>query len=127
MANSDLYEHSEYVVIPGVRGATADANPNPFLREGARDIRLDINISAITGTSVVATLEGYDPQSGSWFTIVASAAKTGTGLFQLYAGVDIPASTNVAVQVPLPNRMRLKFTHNSITSVNYSATLTRTF
>lgn len=77
-----------------------------FFRKG---IKLTGNISAISGgASVLVSIEGKDPVSGQYTTILVSAAKTGTGAFTLTVYPGIAASANVSASDILPKTWRVK-------------------
>ncbi len=84
-----------------------------------RGLRLTINISAFTGTSITFTIVGVDPISGLTYTLLASAAKSAAGLFTLLVAPAATAAANVAVVDLLPEQWKL-VPSGVITSVTYS-------
>ncbi len=102
--------------------ATADAIGGTLAIVGAQGIRADINISAISGTPAATfTLEGYDPGSRSWFTLIASVSKTTTGRFYLQAYPGAPVTANVSDNTIVPQQVRLRV-NGTATSITFTAT-----
>jgi hypothetical protein len=80
-----------------------------------------INITAVTGSpSIVFTISGVDPIAGDTYTILASAAKTGTGKTILRVSENIAASANLIAQDMLPAALKITATHGTADSVTYS-------
>lgn len=70
---------------------------------GARGVKVYLNISAIgASVTVTVTIQGKDPVSGSYYTILASAAKSATGLTVLTVYPGLTASANVVASDVLP-------------------------
>lgn len=77
------------------------------------------------GTNVTFTIEGKDPESGKYYTVLASSAKTATGttVLQVYPGMA--ASTNLKADQPLPKTWRVAVTKNgTFTNLTYSVSAT---
>lgn len=80
-----------------------------------------INVTAVTDTpSVVFTVEGKDPVSGVYTTILASAAVTGTGMTVLCVYPGCAAVANAMADAPLPRTWRVTATHGDVDSITYS-------
>ena len=77
---------------------------------GARGIKVVVDITAFAGTSITVTIEGKDPVSGKYFTLLASAAlvATGTTILTVYPGLT--AAANVTASDVLPRNWRVKTT-----------------
>lgn len=108
------------------RGATAPTAAEVYA-QGRTGLRLDVNVSAITGTSVTFTLQAYDPMTQTWFTLLASAAVVAASRIALFVDPRIATAANASAQQVLPNRMRLSVTHTTITAVTYSAVATLSY
>src|SRR5579864_242341 len=66
---------SETAAATGTYASTDQTNIN------ARGVKVYLNISAIgASVTVTATIQGKDPVSNTYYTILASAAKSATGL-----------------------------------------------
>lgn len=83
-------------------------------------VRVYIDISEFTGTSVTFTLYSVDPNSGNETSMLASAAKTGTGTFIMTIGPGVATVSNVALSDIAPRTLRLKTT-GTITTVSWTA------
>ncbi len=70
--------------------------------------------------TVTFTVEGRDPVSKKWYTLLASAAISAQSTVSLtvYPGVTVAA--NAAASRPLPRAWRVKVTHSAGTSFTYS-------
>lgn len=97
--------------------ATADqSNPEN------RGVHVIINVTAASDTpSVVATIQGKDEVSGNYYTILTSAAITGTGTTVLRVFPGATAATNVTANDCLPSIWRVNFVHADTDSITYSA------
>lgn len=82
-----------------------------------------INVTAVTATpSVVFTISGVEPASGSTaaWTILASAAITGTGITVLRVHPSLTASANAIAKDILPSSISVVATHADTDSITYS-------
>lgn len=101
--------------------------PVEFSADGRKNVRVDINVSAITGTSVTFKIQGYDPAAQAWFDLLTGTAQTGVARTVLQIGPDITTAANAALNAVVPARLRLFVTNSSITTVTYSASLTKSY
>lgn len=86
-----------------------------------KGVQITIDATAIAATpSVVFTLQGKDPLSGKYYTILASAAVTAvsTTILRVYPGLTAAANT-VANDV-LPSTWRVSIAHGDADSITYS-------
>src|SRR5574340_1113816 len=69
-----------------------------------------INITALTGTGpqLVVTIQGKDPVSGQYFTLLASAALTATGFTRLLIYPGVAATANFSDNDVLPPTWRIQ-------------------
>jgi len=80
-----------------------------------------IDATAITATpSVVFTIEGKDPTSGKYYTILASAAIVATGTTVLRVHPDLTAATNTVAKDMLPAVWRVKTAVSDTDTLTYS-------
>lgn len=87
----------------------------------AKGIIFTVDMTAVTATgSIVFTLQGKDPVSGKWYTILASAAVTAvaTTTYTVFPGA--PATANVSANFQLPKTWRLIATAANGVSMTYS-------
>jgi len=106
--------------------ATESADQNNYTYRG---VIVVIDLSTFTGgTNATFTIEGKDPESGKYYTVLASAAQTAaTGdtplVLQVYPGMA--ASANAKADAPLPKTWRIKVTKTgTFTNLTYSASAT---
>lgn len=80
-----------------------------------------INVTAATATpSVVFTIAGVDPISSATYTILASAAITGTGTTVLRVCAHLAAAANTVAKDILPQALKITATHADTDSITYS-------
>jgi hypothetical protein len=89
-----------------------------------RGLRLNIDITAFSGTSITFTLQSLDPLTGTVSTVLASAAKTGTGAFTMTVYPGITAAANVSLSDFMSRRWQIT-TSGVITSVTYAISYER--
>lgn len=82
-------------------------------------IIIDVTASAAT-PSVVATVQDKDELSGQYYTILASAAITGTGTTVLRVYPGLTAATNTVANDVLPSTWRVNLVHADTDSITYS-------
>ena len=103
-----MSQRTQVVFPSAVR--TANLSSSRVSTQGARDLSVDINVTAITGTSVTFTVEGYDASAGTYFTLVAGVAITAAGRQVLSVGPDFPVTANVSAARVLPLAFRITTT-----------------
>jgi hypothetical protein len=112
----------DIVALMASAARTATNNSGDQQNVAHRGIRLVIDVTAATDTpSVVFTLQGRDPVSGQYYTLLASAAITGTGTTVLLIYPGATAAANLVANLPLPKTWRLLATHADADSITYSA------
>lgn len=106
-------------VVVGV-GATASQNSPDLLNPYGRGVKVWVNTTAIGTGSITVTIQGKDPGSGAYTTLLASAAiVTNTvGVLTVYPG--LPATANVSANDVLPRQWRVSVTANNANPANYS-------
>ncbi len=103
--------------------AARTANPTKQIlnNKGARGVLVVIDVTAITSTpSVVFTIQGYDPTSGKYYTILASAAITGVGTTVLRVHPELTGSANTIAKDFMPPRWAVDATHANGNSITYT-------
>lgn len=84
---------------------------------------LTIDVTAASATpSVVPKIEGVT-SSGAVYAILTGAAITGTGQTALKVYPGMTAAANVSASEPLPQTIKVTFTHGDADSITYSADL----
>lgn len=80
---------------------------------------LDITVAPGIETLTIA-VEGKDPTSGKYYSVLTSAALTATGTTILKVYPGITATANLAVSDILPSTFRVTATHSAASSWTYS-------
>lgn len=116
-----VYPSASYIAAP-----TPGPGNGEFGALMATGLIVVIDITAFVGTSVTFNIEGFDPASGKWYLLLASAALAAVATTVLRVDPRIPVSANVVAQASLPSRLRVRPVNSAITTLNYSvgATLT---
>lgn len=100
---------------------TTTQNSATFTNDSDRGVVVTIDITAVTSTpSTTFTIQGFDSVSGKFYTILASAAQTGTGTVVLRVYPGLTASANVTASDVLPRYWRVVATHGNANSMTYS-------
>lgn len=100
---SSLLQNPAGTPVPSVAvaGTFVSADLKNDVRRG---LKLVIDITAIAGTSptVTVTIQGKDPVSGKYYTLLASAAlaATGTTTLTIYPGIATVANASVDDVLP---------------------------
>lgn len=91
----------------------ASANGTTALQTnvGARGLTVNINVTAITGTSptLTVTIQGVDPVSTETWTILASTAISADGFHQLQVYPGIGASANASANALIPVNWQIAY------------------
>lgn len=85
----------------------------------AAEIIIDCTAASAT-PSVVFTFQGWDSVSGKKWTILASAAITGTGTTILRVAPELTASANLIAKDVVPNGFSFTVVHADSDSITYS-------
>ena len=100
---------------------TVTANGADQINRRHRGVVVTIDATAASATpSVVFTIQGKDPVSGKYRTILDSAAVTGIGTTTLRVYPGIVAAANTAANDVLANEWRIIATHADADSITYS-------
>lgn len=104
---------------------TATVASSVFANQGYRGMHLVIDVSAATDTpSVVFTIQGQSPLGDDFYTILASAAITGTGTTVLRVYPGLTAAANTIANDVLPHLWRVNAVHADADSITYSVAAT---
>jgi len=100
---------------------TATVNGDDISNDDARGAIVVIDCTAVAATpSVVFTVQGKDPLSGKYYTILTSTAITATGTTVLRIYPGLTAAANVTVSDILPTVWRVIATHGDADSITYT-------
>lgn len=116
--------NSRVILFPSAARAVAQAyasadqiNPN------GRGVIVVVDVTAVTDTpSIVFTIQGKDPVSGKYYTLLASAAvaTVSTVIMRVYPGLT--AAANLTATDVLPFDWRVIATHGDTDSATYTVT-----
>jgi acyl CoA:acetate/3-ketoacid CoA transferase beta subunit len=90
------------------------------VNRGHSGIKVVVDTTVFGTGSVTVTIQGLDPTSGKYYTILASAAIVATGTVVLTVFPGAPVTGNVAANDQLPATWRLLATANNANSQTYS-------
>lgn len=79
-----------------------------------------VDVSARTAGSITPSVEGYDPASATWYTILTGAAISSVSKVVLQVGPNFAATANISVNTILPATWRVTLTS---ASANLSASV----
>lgn len=113
-------QNTQGTLIPSF-AYTATVASNDQTNLTARGVTVVVNISSLTSGTNTCTIQGKDPVSGNYYTILASSAlnSTGTTVLKVYPGITTGA--NAAVSDILPTTWRLNCVGASSPSYTFSA------
>lgn len=95
---------------------TDEATPD-LKNHNFKGVTVIIDVTAESGThAMVVTIQGKDPASGAYYTILQSASITGIGTTFLRVYPSIAASANVAVSDTLPADWKVDVNHTKTAS-----------
>lgn len=86
-----------------------------------RGVIVVLDMTAVGTGSVTLTVQGKDPASGKYFTLLAGAAVTTnvTNVYTVYPGVS-PVTANVSASTPLPRTWRVSVAANNANAATYT-------
>lgn len=92
--------------------ASASGNSADKTLIGARGVKVVIDVTAITGTTptLVVDVQGKDTASGQYYTALASASITATGVTVLTVYPGVAATSNESASDHLPATWRISYT-----------------
>lgn len=114
-----IRKQSQTLVVSAARTATVVSALFSAEEVICTDITIDVTAVSATPT-ITVKVEGKDPLSGAFYTILTSAGLTATGTVVLRIGKDIIAAANVAANAMLPSEYRITSTHTDGDSITYS-------
>lgn len=109
------------VTVLASAARTATTNSADQINLDGQFLRLYINVSAIvTAPSITVTIQAKDPVSGTYSTILVSAAITAVDHTVLQVGPGLTAAANLVAQAAMPRSWRVSVTHANANSITYS-------
>lgn len=114
------YQPEQRIVFASAARTETEAS-TVFPNARHRGLHLVIDATAVTDTpSVVFTVQGYSPLGDDYYTILASAAVTGTGTTVLRVFPGATAAANTVANDQLPAMWRVNAVHADADSITYS-------
>ena len=109
--------------IVTLTAASAGGNSPDLANGQGRGVKIIVDITAISGTSatLTVTIQGKDPASGSYYTLLAGAGLTATGVTVMTVYPAAVVTANVSANDHVPQFWRLLWT---ITGTTPSVTAT---
>lgn len=96
-------------------------NGSDQLNYQGRGVKLIIDITAVGGgATLTVTLEGKDPITGKYFTILASAALAAQATTVLTVFPGAPVSANISANDALPRTWRVKHAVAVANNITYA-------
>lgn len=106
------------------RARTATPTSYSIYTRGAVGVIIYISATAAAATpSVVATVDGYDPVSATWYNILTATAITGITTKRLVIAPGVTVTANLTAATVLPDTIRIVMTHADADSITYSVSL----
>lgn len=107
-----------------VAGSTTTQTSPDFRNEWGVGAEIYLNMTNVGTGSVTLTVQGKDPTSGQYYTVLAGAAVTANGFnrYQVFPGG--PSTVNVAANDIFPFVWRIVVTANNANPTTYSVGVT---
>lgn len=106
-----------------VRAATFVGDDNRKV-PGNRGCKAVLNVTAVPGVDTVQlVIEGKDPVSGVYYTILQAAARAANGTDVLTVNPGNASTANVSAPDALPDTYRARVVHSAGTNFTYSLSI----
>jgi hypothetical protein len=101
-------------------GATTNQTGPDMTSPTARGLKVVVNVTNAGTGSITVTIQGKDKASGTYYTILASAAIAANGVtvLSVYPGAAVAA--NVSANDSLPATWRILVTANNANPISYT-------
>jgi hypothetical protein len=91
---------------------------------GNRGVKAVLDVTAVPGVDTVQlVIEGKDPLSGKYYTVLQAAARVAVGTDVLTIAPGIAVTANVSAADELPDVYRARVVHSAGTNFTYSLSL----
>lgn len=90
---------------------------------GFAGVRVVADITAYTAGGLTLTIQGLDPVSAKWYTLLASASLAAVATTDLVVYPGCVAVANRVANLPLPRDIRVSIAVADATSITYSVGL----
>lgn len=123
ITNQEFYDSLSNVagtaLVSAARTATVSSADITNLGGEGITVVLDVTASAAT-PSITLKIEGKDDLSGKYYTILESAAVTGTSTNVYRVHPMLTAAANLIAKDIMPKTFRITMTHSDADSITYS-------
>jgi hypothetical protein len=107
-------------LLPSAARTAASVNSADITNSSWKGAHVIITTSAFTSGTYTPTIQGKDPVTGNYYTILTGAAITGTGTVVLRVYPGITATANVSASDFLPRVWRVNLVGASTPSMTFS-------
>lgn len=109
-----------HVVLPSAARTVATVTP-PLPGAGQDTLKVIVSVTAVTGApSLTVTLQGLNPISGLWHTVLTSAAISTVTENVLQVGPELIDAANLKANACVPFTWRVSVAVGTADSVTYS-------
>jgi len=115
-SNNDLIASQVAIGVGATASQTSPDLANPY----GRGVKVFVNTTAIGTGSITVTVQGKDPASGAYFTLLASAAIVTNLLTVLSVYPGLPATANVSANDVVPRTWRVSVVANNANPATYT-------
>jgi hypothetical protein len=106
-----------------VRSATLVGDDNTAVPD-ARSITAILDVTAVPGVDTVQLIiEGKDPLSGKYYTVLQGATRVATGTDVLTVAPGITVTANVSAAAVVPSVYRVRVIHSAASNFTYSVSV----
>ena len=119
----ELFDATANVAGTGFASAarTATVSSSDITNLGGKGVIVILDVTASADTpSITLKIEGKDPVSGKYYTILESAAVTATSTNIYRVHPSLTAASNLIAKDAIPKTFRITMTHADADSITYS-------
>lgn len=107
-----------------VVGATTTQTTQDFKNEWGCGAEIYLNVSSAGTGSITVTIQGKDPTSGAYYTVLAGTAVTSNSFTRYFIYPGATTTANTSVNDLMPYTWRVIVTANNANPVTYSVGVT---
>lgn len=116
----DRRRNNQDVTLLASAARTTTTNSPDQTNYNGRGVKVLINVTVVGTSNLTLTLKGKESIAGTYYTLLASAVISGTGLTVLTVYPGLPATANVSANDLVPRTWRAEITHGDGSSWTYS-------
>lgn len=112
-------QSKEAILLPSA-ARTADPTVPDLQNVNGETLHVTLDVTVPGTGSITLTIQGKDPASGKYYTVLAGAAVT-TQVTNIYkVGRGLTAAANSVASDVVPKTFRIIVTHNNANAITYS-------